>query len=125
MAASAAPVITERLGRMDKSLLQATWTFTGVATETGPALSGFAEWADRSVQMTGTWNGATVLLEGSLDGTTYLPLTDPQGNNISATADRLEAITELVNYVRPRCTTGAVTALTIILLARRAQPLRT
>ena len=110
---------------MDRSLIQITWAFTGVATETGPAFLGFAEWADRSVQMSGTWNGATVRLEGSLDGVTYLPLTDPQGNNIDATADRLEAITEIVNYVRPRCTVGAVTSLTITLLARRAQPLRT
>lgn len=125
MAASAAPTITERIGRMDKSLIQATWTFTGVASETGPALQGFAEWADRSVQMSGTWNGATVLLEGSIDGTTYLPLTDPQGNAISKTADALEAITEIVNFVRPRCSSGAVTSLTILVLARRAQPLRT
>lgn len=125
MAASAAPTVTERIGRMDKSLIQATWTFTGVASETGPALQGFAEWADRSVQMSGTWNGATVLLEGSIDGTTYLPLTDPQGNAISKTADALEAITEIVNFVRPRCSSGAVTSLTIIVLARRAQPLRT
>lgn len=125
MAASAAPTVTERIGRMDKSLIQATWTFTGVASETGPALQGFAEWADRSVQMSGTWNGATVLLEGSIDGTTYLPLTDPQGNAISKTADALEAITEIVNFVRPRCSSGAVTSLTILVLARRAQPLRT
>lgn len=125
MTASAAPTITRQVGRNDGSVMQATWTFTGVASEVGPALDGFSEWADRTVQFVGTWNGATVLLEGSIDGTNYFTLTDPQGNAISKTADGGEAITEIVNKVRPRCSAGAVTALTISLLLRRAQPLRT
>lgn len=52
----------------------------------------------------------TIILEGSLDGVTYFQLTDPQGNAISATADKLEQVEELVFYIRPRVTAGTVHA---------------
>lgn len=59
------------------------------------------EFPDRSVQMSGTWGIGSITLEGSIDGTTYFTLTDPQGNDIIKTADALEAISENVRYIRP------------------------
>ena len=113
------PTITT-IGNQDGSLKKVTWAFTGA--DTGLPIK-FAEWADRSVQMSGTWNGATVLWEGSNDGgTTYLPLTDPQGNAITSTGtDKLEAVTEICELARPRCSAGAVTAVTISVILRRQQ----
>ena len=112
------PTITT-IGNQDGSIKKVVWAFT--AGDTGLPIK-FSEWADRSVQMAGTWNGATVLWEGSNDGgTTYLPLTDPQGNAMSKTADSIEAVTEVCELARPRVTTGVVTAVTISVILRRQQ----
>jgi hypothetical protein len=63
--------------------------------------------ADRSIQFTGTFSsGGTIQIEGSNDGTNYVVLTDPQGNNISKTAAGLEMVSELTRYIRPRVTAG-------------------
>jgi len=81
--------------------------------------------ADLTGQASGTFGGATITWEGSNDGgTTWLPLTDPQGNAIAKTADSLEAVTEISELARPRVSSGAVTAVTISAILRRQQPLR-
>lgn len=66
----------------------------------------YAQLADRTVQAGGTFDGGTVVIEGSVDGVTYHTLTDPQGNALSFTSGGLEAITEVVAYIRPRVTGG-------------------
>jgi len=88
--------------------------------ESGVAVE-FPQYADRSVQIEGTFGAAgSVQMEGSNDGTNYQLLTDPQGNDIVKTAADLEQISELTRYIRPRCTAGdGTTALAITLVARR------
>jgi hypothetical protein len=78
--------------------------------------------ADRAVQIRGTFGaGGTVVIEGTIDGTNYITLTDPQGNAISKTADSIESISEIVKLIRPRVTAGdGTTAISVTLLARRA-----
>lgn len=66
----------------------------------------------------GTFGGATVTLQGSLDGTNWATLTDAQGNAISVTSAALEAVTELVRYIRPVVTGGSGTDVTVLLLMR-------
>ncbi len=63
--------------------------------------------SDRSVQVVGTWDSATFVLEGSNDGVNWATLTDPQGNAISKTANFLEMVSELTRYVRPRISGGS------------------
>lgn len=110
------PTITT-IGNQDGSIKKVVWAFTGA--DTGLPIK-FAEWADRSVHMTGTWNGATVLWEGSNDGgATYVTMDDINGNAISKTADSLEAIAAVCEMARPRCSAGAVTAVTINVILRR------
>jgi hypothetical protein len=78
--------------------------------------------ADRTVQVLGTFGGASVVLEGSLEPTpvNYATLTDPQGNNLSIAAAKIESVTELVNFIRPRVVGGdGTTAITVHLLLRR------
>lgn len=77
--------------------------------------------ADRSVQVTGTLGtGGSVRIEGSNDGTNYAPLTDPQGNALDITTLKIETVTELTRYIRPRITAGdGATNLAVTLLARR------
>lgn len=81
-----------------------------------------ANFADRSVQVTGTFGvGGNVRIEGSLDGTNYAPLTDPQGNALDINGAKIEAITELVRYVRPRVTAGdGTTSITVTMLLKGA-----
>lgn len=77
--------------------------------------------ADRSVQVTGTFGvGGSVRLEGSNDGTNYAVLSDPQGNALDITTAKIEAITELTRYIRPRVTAGdGSTDLAVTVLVRR------
>jgi hypothetical protein len=103
------------------------WTYaamTNATSDVGSAI-GFAQYADRSIQVLGTFGAAGNLrLEGSNDGgTTWAVLTDPQGNNLDFTAAKIEAITELCAQIRPRVTAGdGTTSLTVVILARKTQP---
>lgn len=64
--------------------------------------------------------GGSVTLEGSNDGVTFFPLTDPQGNAITKTAAALEVIEEVPRYIRPNCTAGdGTTDISVILWGRR------
>lgn len=72
---------------------------------------------DRTVQVVGTFGGAGVIIEGSLNGTDYAVLTDPQGNGLTVSAAKIETIMEAVAYVRPRITGGdGTTSLSVTLL---------
>lgn len=62
--------------------------------------------SDRSVQFVGTFDSATLVLQGSNDGTNWVTLTDPQGNAISKTSAGLEQIEEITRYVRPSSSGG-------------------
>lgn len=77
--------------------------------------------ADRSVQATGIFGGATVTIEGTLETvpTTYGTLTDPQGNGLVLSNSKIEAITEMVRHVRPTLAGGdGTTDLNIHILLR-------
>lgn len=87
----------------------------------------FAEWADRSVQVSGTFGvGGTVVWEGSNDGgATWATLTDPQGNSISKTAASIEAVLEITELARPNVTAGdGSTAINVSVLCRRQNNMR-
>lgn len=79
-----------------------------------------ANFADRSVQVFGTFGaGGSVRIEGSNDGTNWATLTDPQGNALDITSAKIEAITEVVRWIRPRVTAGdGTTAITVVMLLR-------
>lgn len=79
--------------------------------------------SDRSIQFVGTFGvGGTIQIEGSNDGTNYVVLTDPQGNNISKTSAALEMVTELTRYIRPRVTAGdGTTSLAAYLLLKKVR----
>ncbi len=97
-----------------------TWGPMIKTTDDVGAPIAFVGFPDRSVQVTGTFGvGGAVAIEGTIDGTNYATLTDPQGNALSFTATKVEAISELVRKIRPRVTAGdASTSLTVSLLVR-------
>lgn len=94
----------------------ATWTAMGNAdTGTSVAMSGAA---DRTIQFSGTFGAATIVLEGSNDGTNWATLTDPQGNAISKTTASIEQISELTRFVRVSTTGGSGTNINANLLLK-------
>lgn len=76
-------------------------------------------WSDRSAQIEATFGDGTITMQGSNDGVTYYPLTDPQGNAIAKTANALEQISEITRYVRPQFSGTTGTAGVVTLCARR------
>lgn len=77
------------------------------------------EFADRSIQVTGSFGGGNVRIEGSNDGgSNYAVLTDPQGNDLNIGAARMEMVTEVTHLLRPRVTAGTGVSVTVSLLAR-------
>lgn len=101
-------------------LQTATWAALA-AGETGDAAALVAAFADRSIQFTGTFGGATVVLQGSNDGTNYFTLKDPFGNDVSVTAAALVQVLEVTLHTRPKVTGGdGTTALAAVLLARKS-----
>lgn len=86
------------------------------------------EWSgtgDQSVQMVGAagaggFNGATVTIQGSNDGTNWQTLTNPLGTAITFTAAGLQQVSEITRYIRPSLSVAtAGTTLTCILFKRQ------
>lgn len=115
------PTVTPIAGSNGKAY-KFTWVLTTADSTGAPVHANFVEYADRTVYFLGTWGGATAAWQGG-DGATWLPLTDPQGNAISKTADGIETVTEMPESSRPALTAvGAGATITVTLIARRAKP---
>lgn len=82
------------------------------ADEVGQPVKGAAR-CDRSFQVDGTFNGATVVIEGSNDGVAYYTLTDPFGSPLSFSGAGLRQATEVSTYVRPRTIGGAAVSVKV------------
>lgn len=62
--------------------------------------------ADRSVQVNGTFGAATIVIQGSNDGTNYVTLNNPADAALSFTGAGLEAILESTAYLKPSISGG-------------------
>lgn len=109
----------------DGSVKKCLWETLTTTNTTGSPLA-HADFADRSVQVTGTFGGGTLTMQGSNDGgTTWASLTDPQGNAIAFTAAGKEQITELSEVIRPSLSGGnGTTDLDVSVVMRRPTGLR-
>lgn len=97
--ATIAKVVT-KLGSYPETAYMVVWeALTTTDTEGAPAE--LIAYSDRSVQVVGTFDGASLQLQGSNDGTNYKVLTDPQGNALTFTTTNIEAIAELTRYIKP------------------------
>jgi hypothetical protein len=77
------------------------------------------KYTDRTVQVFGTFGaGGTVAVAGSLDGTNYATLADPNGNALSITTAKLETVLEATRYIRPSASGDGTTSLTVYLQYR-------
>ena len=83
------------------------------------------DWAgagDRTIQVFGTFGGATITAQGTLGDKTddYQGLTDAFGNAISFTGPGIDTITEMVRYIKPVLANGdGSTDITVIILFRK------
>lgn len=113
------------IGDKDGSARLIAWTGGETADGAATAVE-LPEWADNCVHIIGTIGGATVVIEGSNDGTNFVTLNNAQGGALSFTAvDVLKQIVERPRYIRPKITGGAATGIGVYLLMRRANPMRT
>jgi hypothetical protein len=112
-------------GAQDGSCILYTWALT-TANADGASIQA-PEWSDRTWQAQGTWGGATLTIQGSNDGTNWFTLYNAAtGVPITFTANGGATPIELPLYMRPNLTTaGSGATVTVTMLARRAQPLRT
>ena len=95
-----------------------TWTWTPVTeNDTMDAVEVPISLSDRTIHIFGTFGGATVLVTGSIDGTNYFTLADPNGNALSKTAAAGEALLELVRYIKLTHSGGASESISVVLLA--------
>lgn len=118
-------VITKsQIGQQEGSVVSIKYAGLSEA-DAAPAPIEMPEYADRSVQVVGTFNAGTVVVEGSNDGVNWSTLTDPQGNNASFTAAKIEQLQELTRYMRPRVSAGTGVVVDVIFVVRRASSMRT
>lgn len=93
----------------------ASWT-VGNADDGAPCEMIMA--SDKSVQVEGTFGGATVVIQGSNDGTNWRTLSDPSNAALSFAAAGLEAIQEHTRYIRPLSSGGTGTSVTVTIFMR-------
>lgn len=90
-----------------------TWIAKGVHSSLWETLTGSGDTVnaesapnlpDKTVTVTGTFNSATITIQGSNDATatgTYTTLNDANGNALTFTADKAEQILENPRFIRP------------------------
>lgn len=98
---------------------QVKWAAMGNA-DTGSSVA-FGQYPDRTIGIVGTFGGATVTIQGSMDGgTTWATLHDFQGNSATFTAAALFLIAENPTLIRPITSGGSGTAVDVYCLGSRA-----
>lgn len=106
-----------RIATQNTKSFVAAWTGL-LAGDDGEAIP-FSQYTDKSVQVSGTFGGATLRFEGSNNGTDWAVLTDPQGNDLILSVAKVEMVTEAVAFVRPRVVGGdGSTALAVHALCK-------
>lgn len=95
-------------------MVMVTWT-PMTTTDTGtPFSAGYA--ADFTIQVFGTFGGATATFQGSNDGTNWHPLTQRGGTaNMAYTSAANHSCNEMPAFIRPNITGGTSTSLTVVM----------
>ena len=98
-----------------------TWTALTATNDSGQPEHSLDDFADKTIQVKGTFNGATVNIQGSNDGgTTYWALHDLQGDEIAITTAGGTLIAENPALIRPFTSGGGGSqSLTVILVSRK------
>ena len=96
-----------------------TWAHLVTGTPDGSPMQ-WAEFADRSVFISGTFGTGTCKIEGSNDGVTWQTIHDTSNTAISTTANTIRQALEVTKFVRPNVTgADGTTDLTVSMCVRR------
>ena len=68
-----------------------------------------------TVSFTGTFGGATAIIEISNDGTTFFPMNDSAGSAVSATADALFEVSTVARFIRPAISAGTGDSINVLI----------
>lgn len=111
-----APVFDYPTG--DRSITRVTWSNLA-KNDTGAPVT-LTNWADRTVQVEGTFGAAgNMAIQGSNDGTNYQVLSDPQGTALNITGPGVKLCSEVPLQIRPNATAGdGTTDLTVTIVLR-------
>jgi hypothetical protein len=117
------PTVTDVSDKGNGASLRVVWTPVTEA-DTCQAWK-LPEYSDKSIQVLGTFGGATVVLNGSNDGgVTFAGLNVPAGTAISIASAAIKAVLENTEYVQPVASGGTGQSLTIAMMFHLSQPLR-
>ena len=114
--ATRAPVTTYPF---ETSLDVAVTTWGGLLADDDGEPVRLAVYSDRSIQISGTFGGASVTIGGSNDGVTFHALTGADGTALTLTAAALKQIVELPLFIKPRVFGGDGTTNLVVTLAGR------
>jgi hypothetical protein len=95
-----------------------TWTAIANGDTASPFLSVGLDTAVSAVQISGTFGGATIVLQVSNDGTNWFTAKTPTGTDVSATAAGIFELSLSALYVRPSLSGGSSSSVNVILAAR-------
>lgn len=105
----------------DEVTESATVTWSGLSTADtavafGPIKGRGGTFA--SVQLTGTWGGATVVLQVSNDNVTFVTLKDRNGTNVSASANNWFELSTSGLYLKPSSSGGVADNVDVVVTLR-------
>lgn len=72
-------------------------------------------WPHRTVMAVGMWDSNTITIQGSMDGTNFVTLTDPLGNNAAFTDDSVLKLDQSTKYVQIVQASGSSVSIDVYL----------
>lgn len=113
------------VGRKDGSCYLVTWTPVTEADTCVPM--DFPDLADKSVHVAGTFGGSSTAIFGSNNdfATAGAALRGPDSVVLAMTAETVKQILENPKQIKPVITGGTGQSLSVYILCKQSQPLRT
>lgn len=110
--------ITPTRGTLAVNIETLTWTGLSTADTADGLLVNGSSPAIGCMQVTGTFGGATITLQGSNDGSNYAAVTDAAGNSITLSAAGLKDFSTAAAYLRPSSSGGTGDDVTVVVVLR-------
>lgn len=120
--ATIVPTVLDISPKQDGSVFRAIWS--GVTQADTCQQVQFPQYADKTIQVAGTFGGTSVAVNGTIDGTNFAALTDQSGTTIAITTAGIKQVLQNAYQIQPALTGGAGVSLTISMIFRLSNPLR-
>jgi len=118
------PTVTPTIRQIGNDAVLFSWTLTNVDNDGAPIGPEHVDYADRAVQVSGTFGGATVAVQGSNQPAApvvWFALDNPSGADLSFSGPDGKVIAELPVWTRPLLSGGAGSSVAVSILARRSR----